>query len=222
MTAARFSLLLFLLIGCGTEPYLATAPEGLSRQSREQADAKSTGCLSCHIMAKGKSGPGLFDAPSMHVAEARVGCTDCHGGNASAVRPPELPNRRPYDPEYLDLKNRAHILPRFPQEWPSSGNPVRSFTLLNKEDPAFIRFVNPGDLRVAHVACGSCHLREVEYVRRSLMTTSAMLWGGATYNNGSFPTKIYRFGESYSPDSIPQRLQLAIWRASDEGWGSSA
>ncbi|HEV3026219.1 MAG TPA: hypothetical protein VG457_01520, partial [Planctomycetota bacterium] len=103
-----------------------------------------------------------------------------------------------------------HVQPRFPKEWGSSANPVRSFTLLNKEDPAFIRFVNPGDLRVALVACGSCHLREVEYVRRSLMTTSAMFWGGATYNNGSFPTKNYRFGESYSPDSVPERLQGVV------------
>ena len=210
MTVARGCLLLLLLAGCGTDPSRAAPPENLSRQSPDQVEAKSAGCLSCHTMPKDKPGPGLFDDRNMHVAEARVGCTDCHGGDASAFRPATSPNRRPYDAEYLAARSQAHVAPRFPLEWASSANPVRSFTLLNREDPAFVRFVNPGDLRVAHLACGSCHLREVEYVRRSLMTSSAMLWGGATYNNGSFPTKVYRFGESYSPDSVPQRLQGVV------------
>ncbi len=210
MTSARIALLCLLLAGCGSDPAPAGPPEGLSRQSREAAEAKSAGCLSCHTMAKDKAGPGSFDDPNMHVAEARVGCTDCHGGNAAAFRPESSQNERPYDADYDDAKKQAHVAPRFPLEWASSANPVRSFTLLNKEDPAFIRFVNPGDLRAAPVACGSCHVKEVEYVKRSLMTTSAMLWGGATYNNGSFPTKEYRFGESYGPDGVPQRLQGVV------------
>ena len=37
-----------------------------------------------------------------------------------------------------------------PEAWDSSANPVRSYTLLNHESPEFVRFVNPGDLRVAH------------------------------------------------------------------------
>src|SRR5450631_540580 len=197
MRSVRFALLCLLLAGCGSDPAPAVPPEGLSRQSREAVEAKSSGCLTCHTMEKDKAGPGAFDDPNMHVAEARVGCTDCHGGNAAAFRPESSPNERPYDAEYLHAKKQAHVAPRFPLEWTSSANPVRSFTLLNKEDPAFVRFVNPGDLRAAPVACGSCHVKEVEYVKRSLMTTSAMLWGGATYNNGSFPTKQYRFGESY-------------------------
>src|SRR5579862_245773 len=210
MTVVRCALVVLLLAGCGTEPAPAVPPENLSKQSREQAEAKSAGCQSCHTMAKDRPGPGLFDDPNMHVAEARVGCTDCHGGNAAAFRPDGVPNRRPYDPEYRDVMKQAHVAPRYPLAWASSAKPVRSFTLLNKEDPAFIRFVNPGDLRVAHVACGSCHVREVEYVRRSLMTTSAMFWGGATYNNGSFPNKVSRYGESYGPDGVPQRLQGVV------------
>ena len=69
-----------------------------------------------------------------------------------------------------------------------------------KESAEFIRFVNPGDLRVAHLSCGSsgCHSGDVHNVRKSLMTTGSMLWGAALYNNGAFPQKRPAFGESYS------------------------
>ena len=42
------------------------------------------------------------------------------------------------------------------------------------------------------------------------MTTSAMLFGAATYNNGSLPEKNYRYGESYGPDSVPRRLHGVV------------
>ena len=32
-----------------------------------------------------------------------------------------------------------------------------------------------------------------------------MLWGAALYNNGGYPYKDARFGESYSPDGVAQR-----------------
>ena len=48
----------------------------LLTQSPEDADRKSAGCLSCH------SG---IDEPTMHPTRTvRLGCTDCHGGDASA------------------------------------------------------------------------------------------------------------------------------------------
>ena len=39
------------------------------------------------------------------------------------------------------------------------------------------------------------------------MTHGCMLWGAALYNNGAFPHKQPRFGESYSMNGVPQRLQ---------------
>jgi hypothetical protein len=211
--AAVFRLLritaLVLLAACGSGP-APHAPEDLAHQTKEAAAAKSAGCLSCHSMGPDKAGPGMFDDPNMHVADARVGCTDCHGGNAGVPRPEGAPNERPYRADYTKAMKSAHVLPRYPDEWPSSANPVRSYTLLNREDPAFVRFVNPGDLRAAPAACGTCHAREVEYSRRSMMTTSALLPGAATYNNGSLPLKHYAFGESYGPDGVPQRLQGVV------------
>src|SRR6516164_7214136 len=47
----------------------------LMKQTREEADAKSNGCVSCH--------QGVRDP---HFKETvRLGCVDCHGGDARAV-----------------------------------------------------------------------------------------------------------------------------------------
>lgn len=120
----------------------------------------------------------------------RLGCTDCHGGNASAATAAE-----------------AHVHPCFPDAWPPSGNPIRSYTLLNHESPEFIRFFNPGDLRVAPITCGGCHPNETLAVRKSMMTHGCMLWGAALYNNGAVPNKAACYGESYSMNGTPQRIQ---------------
>jgi len=122
----------------------------------------------------------------------RLGCVDCHGGN------PNTPDQ-----------HLAHVWPRFPEAWGNSANPIRSYTLLNHESPEFIRFVNPGDLRVAHLGCGTmnCHGDQVLQVRKSMMTHGTMLWGAALYNNGAVPDKFSRYGESYSMHGAPQRMQ---------------
>ena len=101
---------------------------------------------------------------------------------------------------YLATMRHAHVLPRDEKawNWPSSATPERTYTLLNRESPEFIRFMNPGDLRVAREACGACHLAIIQATERSLMSTSAMLWGGAAYNNGILPYKRYILGESYT------------------------
>ncbi len=154
----------------------------LLKQTQHDADAKSWGCVQCH--------QGVGD---MHGKQTlHLGCIDCHGGNAGAT-----------------VKEQAHVAPRFPGAWPTSANPVRSYTLLNHESPEFIRFVNPGDLRVAHISCGTtnCHPKEVLQVHKSMMTHGCMLWGAALYNNGSIPNKVPRYGEAYSMQGVPLRIQ---------------
>src|SRR3546814_13100632 len=90
---------------------------------------------------------------------------------------------------------RAHPQPTLPGAWhDSSANPQRSYTLLNKEAPEYIRFVNPSDYRVAREACGACHLEIIEATERSLMSTAAMFWGGGAYNNGIVRSEERRVG----------------------------
>ncbi len=152
----------------------------LIRQTASDAFAKSEGCIHCHT-----------DVGHMHpINSVQIGCTDCHGGNA----------------DRFDIKG-AHVWPRFAPAWKDSANPVRSYTILNHESPEFIRFMNPGDLRVAHIACGQCHANEVLQIRKSMMTHGCMLWGAALYNNGGTDEKYSRYGESYSMNGAPQILQ---------------
>jgi len=176
---------------------LVRAVAAPAQQLPAEVDAKSAGCLSCHVRS---------DALTMHATPAvRLGCTDCHGGNPAIVGDPQLGFA---DPAYVSARDRAHVLPRYPAGWhyPSSANPQRSYALLNKEAPEYIRFVNPGDYRVAREACGACHLPVIEAAERSLMASGAMLWGGAAYNNGIVPFKNYIFGESYTRSGEPAKV----------------
>ena len=156
--------------------------DSLAVQTDEQARAKSWGCVQCHKNTGDMHKPGT----------THLGCIDCHGGDASTRD-----------------KDQAHVQPRFPEIWTTAANPVRSYTLLNHECAEFVRFVNPGDLRIAHLSCGTigCHPRETLDVKKSMMTHGCMLWGAALYNNGGVPKKRARYGESYSMNGAPQRLQ---------------
>jgi len=158
-------------------------------QEQADADAKSAGCVSCHTAS---------DAHTMHTSPAVVlGCVDCHGGNP-AIRRPEGAEQG--GSAYMVAQAQAHVLPRFPESWhyPSSANPARTYALLNREAPEFVRFTNPADYRVVRESCGACHIEIIEAAERSLMATGAMLWGGAAYNNGILPYKNYVVGEAYT------------------------
>ncbi len=174
------------------------SPGLLLGQPQADVDQKSTGCVSCHTST---------DSATMHMTgTVHLGCADCHGGDAQIMLPAGAAQG---SPGYEEATRKAHPQPRFAQNARSSANPVRAYSNWLKEDLQFIKFVNPGDLRVAEETCGrsGCHLAEVQRVRTSMMTHGAMLWEAALYNNGAIPTKNPIFGESYASDGSPQRLQ---------------
>ena len=91
--------------------------------------------------------PHATDEPTMHATgTVRLGCTDCHGGNAD-VR--IAAGAAASSPEYDQMKQKAHPQPRDPELANRSANPERLYTAWLKESPEYVRFVNPGDLRVA-------------------------------------------------------------------------
>jgi hypothetical protein len=138
----------------------------------------------------------------MHVSPVvRLTCTDCHGGHSDTTD-----------------KLAAHVLPKNRAIWNTAANPPRTYAALNRESAEYVRFINPGDLRVADQNCGNrgCHGPIVAKVRTSLMTHGAFLWGAALYNNGGFPLKRPVFGESYSRDGVPQKLTASPPPSADE------
>jgi hypothetical protein len=157
-------------------------PRNWIDQTQAEADAKSVGCRECHKTT---------DTHTMHASPNVVlGCTDCHGGDA----------RRGL------AITQAHIAPRHPDVWSSSANPPNSHAALNHESPEFIRFINPGDLRVAKEACGLCHGDIVERVSNSMMNHGGMLWNAAAYNNGAIDIKNAIVGQAYGADGVPLQL----------------
>ena len=177
-----------------------TAPPAPAGQTLEQVSAKSDGCYSCHVRS---------DAPTMHETPAvRLGCTDCHGGDANVRGNSDLPHDHP---DYIAARELAHVLPKYPDSWhyPSSANPKRSYALLNREAPEFVRFVNPSDYRIVREACGACHIETIEAGERSIMASGAMFFGGAAYNNGILPYKNYVLGEAYTRDGEPAKVVSA-------------
>ena len=185
-----------LILALGAAVVVAAWPAIASNQG---AAVKVEGCVKCHGQIEPMHKYGTTETlEKLKDGKDAVGlsCTACHGGNPAS-----------------EIKEEAHVKAKFPREWRREGkysgaNPERSNTLLARESWEFVRFINPGDLRVVGKTCAgsACHDVESKNVGRSMMTHGAMLWGAALYNNGSFHLKDPRFGESYSESGVPQTL----------------
>jgi hypothetical protein len=166
----------------GPRPNIVIPKRNWIDQTPQEAARKSVGCMDCH---KTTDAHTMHDSPNVI-----LGCIDCHGGNAARG---------------LAIQD-AHVRPQNPEFWETSANPVNATTLLDHETPEFIRFVNPGDLRVADQACGLCHGEIVERVRHSMMNHGGMLWNAAAYNNGAIHLKNAIVGQAYGSDGMSLRL----------------
>ena len=203
-----------------TQQQPAAAASPAPAQEKKEEEPRVEGCLSCHQgiepmhrvstdEARDKLRPDGTDGQ-------RLSCTYCHGGNPfvglTDAQRTSIPRS---SREFEKLMEAAHVRPRFPDRWKgkdgkySSANPERTNALLAAESRDFVRFVNPADFRVAAMTCSStgCHTAEVRSAQNSMMRHGAMLWGAALYNNGGYPIKDTRFGESYSEETgAPEAL----------------
>jgi hypothetical protein len=199
---------LLLLFGLRRNAFAAQAqPDRVRGQSREAAAQKSAGCISCH---------SPMDEPTMHPTKTvQLGCTDCHGGNSEArVSAGTAAN----SPEYIAAKQTGHVQPRDVIFRDRAARPPEVFAKWLRESAEYVKFVNPGDLRVAPETCGAagCHTSETRAVSTSMMTHTGFLWGAALYNNGAIPGKNTRFGESYDRDGKPQLIKTSPVPTSEE------
>lgn len=206
-----FAMLAFIASSAAERnPAPQLASQSVVTSTSQAAKPKVEGCVSCHGQIEPMHKYGTTDTlETLKDGKDAIGlsCTACHGGNP-------VPTKTTNDAAEIErIKRAAHVQPRFPREWRRDGkstgaNPERTNTLLARESWEFVRFINPGDLRVAARTCAgaACHDVESKNVTRSMMTHGAMLWGAALYNNGMFPLKDARFGESYSERGVAQTL----------------
>ena len=200
LLAVSFSLLFLACYHSPTAAFAQDPQRPVRGESQEDALARSTGCMSCHTAT---------DEATMHPSKGvHLGCTNCHGGNNSVA---VAPGTSPTSAEYQAAKERAHVQPRDAFFKNRTSMPERAYTHWLKESPEYVRFVNPGDLRVAPETCGTagCHPIETRAVSTNMMTHTGFLWGAALYNNGGIPYKNTRFGESYDREGKPQAIKTS-------------
>ena len=131
----------------------------LSCQGKGPADSgwdpvDGDACLSCH---------GGIEQVHDPIAETQ--CVVCHGGDETALTKEAAHVSVPAN--YAEVRGEG--LP------PAAHGFIRDMPpdMLDALDPAYVRFINPGDIRAAGVACGSCHPDQVASVPNSVMTTNA-------------------------------------------------
>ena len=135
----------------------AGAAPQLIRHSEETEAAESKGCITCHTAT---------DETSMHpsgTVRIPIGCAFCHGGDASVTVDAGVSKD---SAEYKRKTKQAHPQPKV-FDADQSANPERAYTEWLRESRAYIKFVNPGDLRVVDETCGGCHANEVRTCRRA-------------------------------------------------------
>jgi hypothetical protein len=124
-------------------------------------------CLSCHRPVDTKGQPHGIEKAHPQIAGKDLSCTDCHGGNSGAYK-----------------QSEAHVLAA-----PGAEPYVKNLTLGELDDVPedYLRFINPGDLRVAATSCGAggCHGDLVEKVKTNQMATFSGELGVARYRAGA-------------------------------------
>ena len=161
----------------------ALVTSGCTKVEKRVLDRPS--CEVCHSPLNSKGQPvGIEDA---HPWKA-LACVACHGGDPTSL-----------------IKEQAHV--------PPSKAPFLAQTYLknlksaelDKVDPAYLQFVNPGDLRVAAKGCGGegCHSETVAKVRRSMMAHTSGEVTVARYRGGAQTDPYGRLGAMPLVDPDP-------------------
>lgn len=139
-------------------------------------EAQEEACVNCHAPG-GRGARGIEDPHAWQY----VKCTDCHGGNPTGL-----------------TQQEAHVaIPAAmanPQ-WPGRPNLTYYYNYLTthgledfgQQGLDFLRFINPGDLRIVDKTCGSaaaCHADKAASFRGSVILTEVGLLDSSIYRAG--------------------------------------
>lgn len=147
----------------------------------ERNPPAEAGCLSCHQGIEQAHGPIAPD-----------NCVLCHGGDDTA-----------------STKEAAHV--PVPGNWaeirgtglpPAPFGFIRDFApdQLDQIDPAYVRFINPGDIRAVDDTCGQCHPSQVATMPSSIMVTNAGHYYPTLFLAGIQPDRLARVGSYPAED----------------------
>jgi hypothetical protein len=203
---------------------------GCSEEIIEQQKPLGGTCLACH--------DGITDVHPFFA----LACVDCHGGNDNVPLPAVVNTRDqallkvshvlPLDssmwwPNGIDDDDDGEIDEQGEyfdgRGFTDTDTPFADARIAKKDqmdsemnrDLNYLRFLNPGDLRVADATCGSrnknaneamvCHAEVVYDVRRSIMASHSGVPAGATYGNAQLP-KALDFGAAFASSAAGQRF----------------
>lgn len=167
---------------------LLTALAACSGDTGSLTAQTAQSCMTCHngALADDYSGPGI-ENPHPFGAAANLTCTACHGGDPAGTDvasshvppPPQIGDREFQDQNALAYFNRVTLagIDKFP-DYTVGGV---TYSALD-----WLRFVNPGDLRVTSQGqgCGACHAQHAESVAQSPLATEMGIYSGATFAIG--------------------------------------
>ena len=216
---------------------------GCSESVQESRAPLGGSCLACH--------DGITDVHPFFA----LACVDCHGGNDQVALPATGVNVRdqnllklshvlPLDssmwwPNGVDDDNDGAVDEAGEffdgRAFTDSETPFAEKRLANKNqvdsemnrDLNYLRFLNPGDLRVADASCGSrnkqanaamvCHAEIVYDNRRSIMSVHSGVPAGANYGNAQIP-KAKDFGAAFSTSAAGVRFDARNPRVGRVGY----
>ena len=186
------------LLSCACLVALAGCSDsGTSRNEDREVAATAESCMSCHNGSAHNdyAGPGM-ENPHPFNGAATITCTGCHGGNGNGTDmlsshvppPPEIGDR-----DFQDGNAEAYFNRLTQVGLDKYANYTVDDVTYSPID--YIKFINPGDLRVTTEGegCGSCHAPHSDLVSHSLLATSAGILSGALYAIGV---------ESVIPDTV--------------------
>jgi len=170
-------------------------------------------CMQCHNGSAHDdyAGPGL-ENPHPFGGQGTIRCTVCHGGDPTAIShlaahvppPPEIGDETFQTQNARAYFNRLTLagVDKFP-DYTVNG---ATFTALQ-----FLRFVNPGDLRVVGTGqgCGACHDPHRDVGMKNLLFTEAGIFGNARFTSGD-------------ENAVTASAGLYQDTANDYGWRASA
>ena len=171
----------------------------------EKVVVHRSNCLVCHQPLEPDGTPaGIEEAHPWYP----LTCVQCHGGN-DRLCDGELGEDEDGNPtcdgEWEYSMEKAHVSP--------GDGPVYLKNLpsveLDQVSPEYMRFINPGDLRVVDETCGVCHAEAVRTVRNSTMTHTSGELTVARYRGGLQDTPLARQGAESCRSDL-QIKQIAV------------